>query len=85
MKRLLIILALLVLVCFNQLTAQTTGNKIPAYPNPNGVSAPFAGFIGDWLFTEDAIFRTFRLHKVGQKFITPKVMHSIPPKQMHSG
>lgn len=49
MKRLLIILALLVLVCFNQLTAQTTGNKIPAYPNPNGVSAPFAGFIGDWL------------------------------------
>lgn len=41
MKRLLIILALLVLVCFNQLIAQTTGNKIPAYPNPNGVSGTF--------------------------------------------
>ena len=30
-------------------TAKAQTISVPDYPQPKGVSAPFAGFVGDWL------------------------------------
>ena len=45
-------------------------DHLPDYPLPKGVSAPFAGFIGDWLVVAGGCnFKVYRL------FITARDMH----------
>lgn len=49
---------------------------LPGYPLPKGVSAPFAGFIGDWLVVAGGCnFPDIPASEGGKRFITARDMH----------
>lgn len=55
---------------------KSTSGCLPDYPLPEGVSAPFAGFVGDWLLVAGGCnFRIHRPHREVPKSITAKAMH----------